>query len=126
MAEDFGKSVESIRSAWAILAGGSPIAAQALVDIAAHGKSEMARVLASNAVLDRVGIAPKQEMTFRVIPTGDDGITQQLSPAQVIRNRLAEVKANTLALSATAGEPVVDDLIVDAELMPMPEDDGWS
>lgn len=87
---------EDIQTAWKLLAGGAPVAAAALVDIAENGKSELARVQASTAVLDRVGLATPKErpsVTFAVIPkeAQEYGITQQISPAEVIRARLKEL-----------------------------------
>lgn len=145
-----------IQTAWKILAGGAPVAAAALVDIAEHGKSEIARVQASQAVLDRVGLAtPKErpQVTFHVIPKefGEVGIgAQQLSPAEVIRSRLTKLGVAMKGLGAGDGghpgevfdgEAGVDDWVdwdtggedggdpVDAELVPMDEDpdkDPWA
>jgi hypothetical protein len=88
---------EDIQTAWRLLAGGAPVAAAALVDIAEHGKSELARVQASTAILDRVGLAtPKERPTviFPVIPEefGKIGIgAEQISPAEVVRSRLKKL-----------------------------------
>jgi hypothetical protein len=122
---------EDIQTAWKILAGGAPVAAAALVDIAENGKSEIARVTASTAILDRVGLATPKErpsVTFNVIPkeAQEYGITQQLSPAEVIRARLKELGAGgpMAAGGQQYGPPVwtEDTETVDAELVPMPED----
>jgi hypothetical protein len=141
-----------IQTAWKILAGGAPVAAAALVDIAENGKSEIARVQASQAVLDRVGLATPKErpsVTFHVVPKefNEVGIgAQQLSPAEVIRGRLKKLGSSMKGLSADqAGHPgeVQDgdaeagvdswmdwdtggegsvDTVVEAELMPMDEE----
>lgn len=137
-----------IQTAWKILAGGAPIAAAALVDIAENGKSEIARVQASNAVLDRVGLAtPKErpQVTFAVVPKefNEVGIgAQMLSPAEVIRGRLKKLGSamkdgvhtgngmdpgDDMTADGEAGldgwvdwdEGNGDDGIVEAELMPM-------
>jgi len=125
-----------IQSAWGILAKGSPAAATALVDIAENGKSEVARVQAATAVLDRVGLAtPKErpQVTFNVIPkeVAEAGIDQIVSPAEIIRNRLKELKAPT---QAVAGPPLPDEewaaqqsddgQVYDAELV-MEGDGDW-
>lgn len=129
---------EDIQTAWKILAGGAPIAAAALVDIAENGKSEMARVTASTAVLDRVGLATPKErpsVTFNVIPkeAQEYGITQQISPAEVIRNRLKALGQAVPGVNQPAasqpGEAdpawAADDSdIVDAEVVPDFADDG--
>jgi hypothetical protein len=131
-----------IQDAWRVLAGGAPVAAAALVDIAEHGKSEVARVQASTAILDRVGLAPPKEIHFRVVPSDaeEHGLTQQLSPAEVIRKRLADLKGPTAALVSGQGQDAAmaealglddwqgqDTEIVDAELMPLDEahDGDW-
>jgi hypothetical protein len=141
---------DDIQTAWKILAGGAPIAAAALVDIADHGKSEVARVQASQAILDRVGLAtPKErpQVTFAVIPKEFQETLmgpEQLSPAQVIRNRLKELAGPTAALVEGQQEAVAqamglgaygtasehdDGAVVDAELMPLEgahgDEDDW-
>jgi hypothetical protein len=135
---------EEIKTAWKILAGGAPIAAAALVDIAEHGKSEVARVQASQAVLDRVGLATPKErpsIHFQVIPKEYDEIgigAQQLSPAEVVRSRLKKLKGAMAGLPAGEEHPGKvldgeagldgwvdwdtgdgDGPVVEAELMPM-------
>lgn len=134
---------EDIQTAWKLLAGGAPTAAAALVDIAEHGKSELARVQASTAILDRVGLATPKErpsVTFAVIPKEFDQVgigAQQLDPAEVVRARLKELgQASPPLVPGPAAEPwdhstdqaVQDAGIVDAELLPMPgsddDDDG--
>lgn len=129
-----------VQTAWKVLAGGSPVAAQALVDIAAKGKSETARVMASTAILDRVGLAPPKEVHYRVVPVEmeDHPTIGQLSPAEVIRKRLKDLQAPTQALvqgvdpeqlAGMYGEANGPE-VVDAELVPMPldeaqDDDTW-
>lgn len=90
--------VESIQSAWTILAKGAPTAARALLHIAEYGESEAARNQASMAILDRVGISARPEMTVRVVPAeySDHGqIDGSLSPAEMVFKRLAELRAAT-------------------------------
>jgi hypothetical protein len=128
---------EDIQTAWKILAGGAPVAAAALVDIAEHGKSEVARVQAATAVLDRVGLAtPKErpQVTFAVIPKEFDqaGITQQISPAEVIRGRLKELSAvmshapdADSQMPDWVAEQVDDSQPVDAELVDDDDDGDW-
>lgn len=135
-----------IQTAWKILAGGAPVAAAALVDIAENGKSELARVQASQAVLDRVGLATPKErpsVHFTVIPKEyeEHGIgAQQLSPAEVIRSRLDKLGKAMAGLpvgSAHPGDVLDGDAAVDgwvdwdsgngvveAELVPMEDDNG--
>lgn len=135
-----------IQQAWKILAGGSPVAAAALVEVAAHGKSEVARVQASTAILDRVGLAtPKErpEVHFTVIPHEMEEHPQvgQLTPAEVIRSRLKELQGPTQMLVAGKQDAVYaamqgtqgteDAEVVEAELLPMQpghgaqDEDDW-
>jgi hypothetical protein len=128
---------EDIQTAWKLLAGGAPTAANALVHIAEHGKSELARVQASTAILDRVGLATPKErptVTFNVIPKEFDSTTlgtQQLDPAEVVRSRLKEL-AQLAAPQPPSPAPqpweATDPDVVDAELVPMPgdDDDDWT
>ena len=138
---------DDIQSAWKILAGGAPVAAAALVHIAGEGKSEVARVQASQAILDRVGLATPKErpsVTFAVIPKEFSETlvgAQQLTPAEVIRGRLKELSGPTQALVAGQEEALAQAMglgaygvsdahpegpqdgghgeVVDAELMPV-------
>lgn len=129
---------DDVQTAWRLLAGGAPTAANALVGIAKYGRSEVARVQASTAILDRVGLAPPKEVHHRVVPVEFDskGDVQQLSPAEVIRNRLAELKGPTQALVSGAEhaaemamadalmDGITDDEIHEAELVE--DDGGWT
>ncbi|MGV1079753.1 MAG: hypothetical protein ACOYD1_07855 [Candidatus Nanopelagicales bacterium] len=51
--------LESVRNAFLILAEGAGPVAASLIEIAVNGKSEMARMYAATAVLDRVGLPAK-------------------------------------------------------------------
>lgn len=128
---------EDIQTAWKLLAGGAPTAAGALIHIAEHGKSELARVQASTAILDRVGLATPKErpsVTFAVIPKEFDQVgvgAQQLDPATVVRARLKELAQAAPTPTGPTPQPWESDPeVIDAELMPMdgdPDpDDDWS
>ena len=127
---DQSSAISAVRSAWSILAHGAPTAADALVDIAENGKSEIARVQASQAILDRVGLAPPKEVHFRVQPS-EGNETQQLSPAEVIRNKLAALAPALMPSDITESAYPEDveglsDGVIDAELIPMDDADDWS
>ena len=119
---------DEVRTAWALLAGGAPTAANALVQIAAEGKSELARVQASNAILDRVGLAPVKEVKFSVMPS-EHNEAAQIPAAEVIRNRLKQLSSAMSTEAAAqldaASEPEDyaaafasdEDEIVEAELL---------
>lgn len=104
----------NIQQAWRRLAGGAETAAQALIDIAQYGESELARVQASQAILNRVGLQTNTDINVRVIPAEFDPIAasdQRVLPSVLIRQRLD-------ALRAASGEPEPDeDGIVDAEII---------
>jgi hypothetical protein len=86
-----------IQKAWRKLAGGSPEAADVLMDVAKYGRSEIARVTAASRWLSIVGLGEKSEVngTIRVIPqefTEDDS-AGEIPVSDQIRKRLAEQKA---------------------------------
>lgn len=96
---------QQIQQAWQTLAGGAPTAARALIHIARHGKSEVARVQAAQAILDRVGLATRPDTVVQVIPsqfveTTDIGP----SPVDQIRERLAVL--------AQAGNQTVEGTVI--------------
>lgn len=128
---DQASAISAVRNAWSILAHGAPTAADALVAIAENGKSEIARVQASQAILDRVGLAPPKEVHFRVQPS-EGNETQQLSPAEVIRNKLAALAPALMPADITGDGAAPDDIegladgVIDAELIPMDDADNWS
>lgn len=78
-----------IRSAFDILKQGAATAAHALVDIAAHGKSEMARMYAAQAVLDRVGLPAKVDIGVTAVHLhGQGGVAEAGSAAVTVAERL--------------------------------------
>jgi hypothetical protein len=80
-----------IQTAWTILAGGAPSAATALLDVANNGRSELARVTAATAILDRVGLVGKPDVQIAVIPQevlAANRAEQTESLADVVRARL--------------------------------------
>jgi hypothetical protein len=82
-----------LRTALSILCGGAPAVAQSLVEIAVHGKSEMARMYAAQAVLDRVGIAPKMDIGVRVsLADDEDSIMSGPRPSDILRGRLSALE----------------------------------
>lgn len=105
---------ENIQNAWRRLAGGAEVAAKALIEIARTGESELARVQASQAILNRVGLQTNSDITVRVIPAEYDALGPSDShalPSTIIRERMA-------ALRAGRKDPVQDeDVIVEAELV---------
>lgn len=85
----YSGGLDDIRQAWMILAGGAPAVAQSLVDISVHGKSEIARVQASVAVLSRVGLPERVDVGVRVLPDfGEDEELASVSAAELVRSRL--------------------------------------
>lgn len=103
---------ETIQTAFRILAGGTVHAARALIDVAKHGKSETAKVLAASAILDRAGLGVKQDITIRGIPTDFDPAAQMdddsMDPAAIVLKRLEIL--NQVHESE-------QELIIDAELV---------
>lgn len=83
-----------IQKAWRKLAGGSPRAAEVLMEVAEHGRSEIARVTAASRWLSIVGLGEQSTLNgvIQVIPPqftedeGDNGIPVSTQ----IRQRLDE------------------------------------
>ncbi len=116
--EQRGTPVQSIQSAWVILAHGAKSAAEALVYNAEYAESEAARNQAAMAILDRVGISAKPEVTVRVVPTEYDErgtIDGGLSPGEVIRKRLLELAVATQEAEELKVQE--ESMIIDAELV---------
>lgn len=110
--------VENIQSAWKILADGAPVAARALLHVAEFGESEAARNQASMAILDRVGISAKPELTVRVVPQEYDERGQDnggLTPGEIIRKRLLELATATREEEERQRQE--ESQIIDAELV---------
>ncbi len=105
---------EHIQSAWRRLAGGAQIAANALIDVAQNSDSDLARVQASQAILNRVGLQTNTDINVRVIPSEYDPIgpaDSHISPTVLIRERLNALRA----ASQETGED--EDGIVDAVIV---------
>lgn len=109
---------EQVQTAWQLLAGGAPKAAKALIAIASHGKSELARVQASAAILDRVGLGPKPETVIQIIPQQflEQGLSSPESLVDTVRKRLA-------VLAAPADLSPLD-IILEGEVVG-DDDDSW-
>lgn len=116
---------EDIHAAWRTLAGGAQVAAETLIDVAENSLSDSARVQASTAILDRVGLQARQELHISAVPAEfrqDDTNDTALSQGDIVRRRLAELKAaaNAQKELAAAGYDNEDDIIVDAVLVEEP------
>lgn len=110
-----------VQEAFRILAGGSVNAAIALLDVIDHSESDAARVQASQALLDRVGLSARQQLSVtHSIPVEfrdplSAGETQD--PSIVIARRLMELGAPR---QADFTPPTMEeDGIVDAVLVPV-------
>ena len=107
-----------IQKAWRILAGGSPAAAQSLLQVAVSGRSEIARVTAASRLLSIVGLGEKTEANVKVqvIPAEytDEDENNDVPVSTKIRARLAEQRA-AYEQRAREMEPELE--IVDAEII---------
>lgn len=92
-------------SAYTKLVEGSDVAVTALIQVAEHGRSEIARVQAAKEILDRVGMAPELHLTI----SSDDA--EGGSRLESLRDRLLETRERIIAspqaiiVSATVAEP---------------------
>lgn len=116
---------EDIHAAWRTLAGGAQTAAETLIDVAENSLSDSARVAASTAILDRVGLQARQTLEISAIPdefrrtdVGDIAMNQ----GDIIRRRLQELRASAEATAAIAGSDYAneDDTVIDAVLVEGP------
>lgn len=111
-----------IQNAWRVMARGAPVVAQVLVQIAQDEDAPAgARVQASQAILDRVGLSARPEVIVRTVPTEfDERHTQgdgSLSPAEVIRRRLLELAVASADAQDREREVTGPGEIIDAELV---------
>jgi hypothetical protein len=110
-----------VQEAFRILAGGSVNAAIALLDVIDHSESDGARVQAAQALLDRVGLSARQQLSVtHSIPVEfrdplSAGETQD--PSLVIARRLAELAAPKV--TDFAPPDMEEDDVVDAVLVPV-------
>jgi hypothetical protein len=111
--------ISDIADAWRILAGGAVVAARALREIASDPEAPAAaRVTASKTILVSVGFG-QDEVKVPIVPREYDQAQPSseytVSSAQIVRDRMAQLKASTRI------EPVPDDeLIVDAVIVEEP------
>lgn len=110
---------EDLQSAWRILAAGAPTVAGVLIEIAEDRNAPAgARVQASQALLDRVGISARPEVTVRVVPAEYDNVgatDDLLTPADIVRKRMADLKQASIAAAVQAAEEaeIYDAVIVE-------------
>ncbi len=108
-----------IQDAWRIMAGGAARVAEVLVEIAEDPDAPAgARVQASMAILDRVGLSARPEIVVRTVPTEFDQASQITdlgkSPAQIVRERMASLAAATYAMQKQE-EEIIDAILVDEQ-----------
>lgn len=106
-----------IQDAWRIMAGGAARVAEVLVEIAEDPDAPAgARVQASMAILDRVGLSARPEIVVRTVPTEFDQASQITdmgkSPAQIVRERMAALAAATYATQKQE-EEIIDAILVE-------------
>jgi hypothetical protein len=97
--------VAELRTALGILCGSAPEVAQSLVNLSLNAKSEMARLYAAQAVLDRVGIAPRVDIGVRVsLADEDDYALQGPKPSDILRGRLSALESSGFQIIDGGGE----------------------
>lgn len=85
-------SYDNVRDAFNILAAGASGVAESLLDVAKNGKSEMARMYAAQAVLDRIGLPARVDVGLTathlvgVVPTGTG------AAVDTVKTRLAQLR----------------------------------
>lgn len=99
--EEPNQGVNYVRDAWNILAEGAPNVAASLVNVAVNGRSEVARVAAAQAVLDRVGLPAKVDVGITATHlVGIVADTSGASQSPKVIERLAQIRAAQLAAAA--------------------------
>lgn len=83
----------SLRSTFQTLAAGGPQVAEALLHIAVHGKSEVARVQAAIAVLDRIGLPSRVDVGIHVADLLPAPAAADSGAVDVVRQRLSLLRA---------------------------------
>lgn len=87
--------VDELRGAWEALAGDPVVLAKTLLDLAAHADSDIVRVRAARAVLDRVGLRRGVDVGLSATTLGDIRPACTERPAvDVIVERLAALHAS--------------------------------
>lgn len=81
------------------LARAAPMAADVLADLIENGSSDEIRRRAAEAVLDRTGLRPGLDVSISAAPV--EGVT----PSEVLRARLAQLRERTLDVAEAASEP---------------------
>lgn len=105
-----------VQEAFRILAGGSVNAAIALLDVIDNSESDGARVQAAQALLDRVGLSARQQLSVtHSIPVEfrdplSSGEIQD--PSLIIARRLAELSAPRAVDLMEGPEPEIVDAIL--------------
>jgi hypothetical protein len=84
--------IAELRTALGILCGSAPEVAQSLVGLALNAKSEMARLYATTAVLDRVGIGPKAEIGVKISLAEEDESYTGPKASDILRGRLTALE----------------------------------
>jgi len=118
MNPEFG-GPQHIQEAWRRLAGGAPAAVKALLDVAENSESDTARVMASKAILDRIGLGAAPEIVVQTVPAEYDraaGGTEHVPPSVLVHQRLAALRKASQEQYEEAGDPdIIEATIVENE-----------
>jgi hypothetical protein len=107
-----------IQDAWRVMAAGAPRVAEVLVEIAEDASAPAgARVAASTAILDRVGLGAKQDIRIQAVPSEfDENLTLEtggITPADMVRKRLMELAV--VSQERAREEDEIIDAVLDEE-----------
>lgn len=119
MNPDFG-GPQHIQEAWRRLAGGAPAAVKALLDVAENSESDTARVMASKAILDRIGLGAAPEIVVQAVPVEYDrsaGVSEHTPPSVLVQQRLQALRdASKMQYADDTGDPdIIEATIVETE-----------
>lgn len=79
---------EYVKSAFEIMAAGAPAMAESLVNLGSKAKSEMVRMMAATAVMDRIGLPGKVDVGITAVHLHGGEVEQREDPAVVVAKRL--------------------------------------
>ena len=111
---------EHIQKAWRRLAGGAEAAVIALLEVAETSESDTARVMASKAILDRVGLGGAPEIVVQTVPAEFDRAasgTDHTPPSVAVYKRLQSLRDASRMQEArdTEDGDIIEATIVETE-----------
>lgn len=106
---------EYVKSAFEIMAAGAPAMAESLVNLGTKAKSEMVRMMAATAVMDRIGLPGKVDVGITAVHLHGGEVEQREDPAVVVAKRLELLQQYHQQQAAS---------VIEGEVIPFPEQEA--